>query len=60
MGNFILLQGMLTFFQTASMKKKNGVIFIEGVDALASNTTHDLACLWMDIKRVRLGVVRSE
>eukprot|EP00026_Physarum_polycephalum_P001977 Phypoly_transcript_01981.p1 GENE.Phypoly_transcript_01981~~Phypoly_transcript_01981.p1 ORF type:complete len:917 (+),score=93.92 Phypoly_transcript_01981:152-2902(+) len=55
-GNFIILQGMLTFFQTASMKKKNGVIFIEGVDALASNTTHDLACLWMDLKREETGM----
>lgn len=55
-GNFVLLQGMLTFFQTASMKKKNGVFFIEGVDALASNTTHDLACLWIDLKREENGI----
>jgi len=49
--NYIMLQAMISFFQSASMKKKNGIVFVEGAEALASNTIQDITCLWMDIRK---------
>eukprot|EP00026_Physarum_polycephalum_P015878 Phypoly_transcript_16672.p1 GENE.Phypoly_transcript_16672~~Phypoly_transcript_16672.p1 ORF type:complete len:280 (+),score=40.94 Phypoly_transcript_16672:89-841(+) len=47
----LFAQGVLMYFATALLKKKNEVIYVDSVDSVVTHTVRDLHCLWSDIKK---------
>ncbi len=50
--NSQLLQAVISYFTSTSMKRKNDLIVVDCGDAIVSNTVQDVICLWQDIKKV--------
>jgi len=56
----LILQGVITYFSTTSMRKKNDIIVVDCGDAIVNNTVQDIACLWQDIKKEKEALSQIE